>query len=262
MKGTLHKSTTGWIVKYQTEGPMTWYKGNPESLTFVPRELPLHPDDVKQITEDSLIFDNIEARIAAYPSVDFEIVESDNGAMSFTEAYQTQKYAKLITVEPQVSDDFLIGPHGAFEYQDHKVDWDAVFEELQTKLSLQLKDNIKEWFKLNYRPPQKRLQTFNNKQPYQPANKELCDCGKMATYCYMPSYSGGGNPFHCSDCVPRGCTCNFNYIGIHGMPEGEEGKDWKWIEEYDKKVWVELDEKGREYPCAEYMWDPEGFDKN
>jgi hypothetical protein len=39
-------------------------------------ELPLHPDDVKQIEEDSKTFDNIEARIAAYPDVDFEIVIS------------------------------------------------------------------------------------------------------------------------------------------------------------------------------------------
>jgi hypothetical protein len=34
----------------------------------------LHPDDVKQIEQDSYLFDNIEARIAAYPDVEFEKV--------------------------------------------------------------------------------------------------------------------------------------------------------------------------------------------
>jgi hypothetical protein len=36
-------------------------------------KLPLHPDDVKEIEQDAKIFDNIEARIAAYPDVEFEV---------------------------------------------------------------------------------------------------------------------------------------------------------------------------------------------
>ena len=42
--------------------------------------MPLHPDDVKQIEEDAKVFDNIEARIAAYPDVEFDVVsEWENG---------------------------------------------------------------------------------------------------------------------------------------------------------------------------------------
>jgi len=87
MKGKLHKITGDWYVQYTHNTNSKLYgKGN----------LPLHPADVEQIAKDSLIFDNIEGRIAAYPEVDFEIVSLDNGAMSFTEGYVSKTYAKLI----------------------------------------------------------------------------------------------------------------------------------------------------------------------
>lgn len=85
-------------------------------------------------------------------------------------------------------------------------------------------------------------------------DKELCDCGKVAVWLYSPGYSGGGNPYHCDDCVHRGCDCNHRY-------EEPEKEDYpiKWI---DDKTWCCLDEKGREYPCVEYWYDGEGFDKD
>jgi len=49
---------TGWSVVAIEEGE-TYY--------------PLHPADAAEIEADSKRFDNIEARIAAYPDVDFEI---------------------------------------------------------------------------------------------------------------------------------------------------------------------------------------------
>lgn len=58
MKGILYKSNRGWEVAYQMG-------------SNIQKVLPLHPKDVKQIEMDSLVFDNIEARIAAYPEVDF-----------------------------------------------------------------------------------------------------------------------------------------------------------------------------------------------
>jgi len=60
MKGKLYKTDNVWYVMGVEEGDWnTYYQ--------------LHPDDVNQIKEDSKIFDNIEARIAAYPEVEFEI---------------------------------------------------------------------------------------------------------------------------------------------------------------------------------------------
>ena len=98
-------------------------------------------------------------------------------------------------------------------------------------------------------------------------NKELCDCGKVATWCYMPGYSDG-NPNNCDDCVPRGCTCNYQYVSeevyqspgvLLNSPQGIDGKDWKWIE--PGKIWTDLDQKGREYPCCEHMHLPFGWDE-
>ena len=65
MKGTLHKTDAGWMVSHSTYDTVTdkWIAG----------KLPLHPYDVEQIEQDSKRFDNIEARIAAYPDVEFQI---------------------------------------------------------------------------------------------------------------------------------------------------------------------------------------------
>lgn len=62
MKGKLIKTEQGWMV-------------GTVSKTNICSELsPLHPDDVKQINADAQVFDNIEARIAAYPDVEFETI--------------------------------------------------------------------------------------------------------------------------------------------------------------------------------------------
>ena len=87
-------------------------------------------------------------------------------------------------------------------------------------------------------------------------SKELCNCGKNATWEYLK----GGNSYSCDDCVPRGCSCNNTYVETDDpeyLPEGIEGKDWKWVE---PGVWTYIDEQGREYPCAEYSYSEDGFD--
>lgn len=100
------------------------------------------------------------------------------------------------------------------------------------------------------------------------AGKDLCDCGKVAVWCYMPGH-GEGNPNYCDDCVRRGCECNHystkaddyyppgdvDAVGIHPT---EEDEPIKWIDEH---TWTKLDEKGREYPCCEYMYSEDGWDK-
>jgi hypothetical protein len=66
MKGTLLKSEQGWIVAFYSNQSMDNSSVN---------TLPLHPDNVKRFEEFGQVFDNIDARIAAYPEVEFEIVE-------------------------------------------------------------------------------------------------------------------------------------------------------------------------------------------
>ena len=110
--------------------------------------------------------------------------------------------------------------------------------------------------------------------------KEKCDCGKEAVWLYMPGYGNGSNPFSCDDCIISednhiGCSCNWRYgkrqEGLPSdLPEGIEGKDWRWIEhegdEHISKItkddgyWIELDERGRPHPCAEYEYSEDGFE--
>jgi hypothetical protein len=62
MKGKLSKKDNNWYVMQVQEGDWeTHYL--------------LYPDDVKQIEADAKVFDNIEARIAAYPDVEFEVID-------------------------------------------------------------------------------------------------------------------------------------------------------------------------------------------
>lgn len=112
-------------------------------------------------------------------------------------------------------------------------------------------------------------------------NKEKCDCGAIAVWWYAPGYSKDENSFHCDLCVPRGCSCNWNYLKKEAygpgtlsedcVPEGVEGKDWKFLErpgdeEYEEikkgEVWVYIDENKKEYPCCEYWYEEDGWEKN
>lgn len=103
--------------------------------------------------------------------------------------------------------------------------------------------------------------------------KKYCDCGKPASWLYMPGFSDG-NSFVCEDCISHidsvGCSCNWEYTmgECATIPEGIEGKDWKWVVQpanehmseitIEDGIWVSLDERGRPYPCAEYDYDTDG----
>jgi hypothetical protein len=103
--------------------------------------------------------------------------------------------------------------------------------------------------------------------------KKYCDCGNPASWVYMPGFSDG-NSFICEDCISHidsvGCSCNWEYTmgECATIPEGIEGKDWKWVIQtanehmseitIEDGIWVSLDERGRPYPCAEYEYDTDG----
>ena len=60
MKGRLIRSNGEWKVSYiDSQGTS--------------KLLPLNPYDVQTIEDQEKVFDNIEARISAYPDVEFEI---------------------------------------------------------------------------------------------------------------------------------------------------------------------------------------------
>jgi len=99
-------------------------------------------------------------------------------------------------------------------------------------------------------------------------NYETCNCGKKATWLYAPSTDSTENPFHCDDCVPRGCSCNSYHTDPNAyhpplenpeLPEGIENKDWHWKNK-EKTEWCRLDDEGREYPCCEFWYDENGYE--
>ena len=92
----------------------------------------------------------------------------------------------------------------------------------------------------------------------------LCECGKLATWDYMPSSTY--YPFFCDECVPRGCTCNSEYTvnspqaheNGYGANPPTDHNQWKWL--IPNIQWCLVDEQGRELPCVEYDYSSEGFD--
>jgi hypothetical protein len=110
MKGIINKTEKGWVVRYnqRVENKMLGY--HDYKTTTLYDELPLHPDDVKQILEDAQVFDNIEARIAKYPKVDFEIRNVVIDDLSGLHAEEVI-YAKLIK-DNKISRVEVIDEHG------------------------------------------------------------------------------------------------------------------------------------------------------
>lgn len=87
---------------------------------------------------------------------------------------------------------------------------------------------------------------------------EKCKCGQTATWLYMPGSMPA--PFFCDDCVPRGCSCNQYSVTEFDMPSGVENVDWKWIDK-DKTLFTYIDKTGREWPCCEFEYEEDGWQK-
>ena len=85
MKGVLYKTKQGWVVKFKNHDGMIC-------------SIPLHPTDLG-------IPSHVKNILGEVQEVEFKIVESDNGAMSFTEAFEPkQYYAKVIQDNPATVD--------------------------------------------------------------------------------------------------------------------------------------------------------------
>lgn len=113
-------------------------------------------------------------------------------------------------------------------------------------------------------------------------NKEKCNCGSIATWWYDPICEGKDKDqsYYCGTCVPKGCSCEWNFVSKDAyasspfeenfLPEGIEGKDWKWVvrakngdcdEIKSGEIWIYLDGQGKEYPCSEFWYEKNGWDK-
>ena len=90
---------------------------------------------------------------------------------------------------------------------------------------------------------------------------KYCNCGRPASWLYVPGFSDSNNDFMCDYCVPRGCSCQTHHLGnsFEDAPTKEDGienRDWKWI--IKDLMWAKLDGEGREFPCVEFEYDTEG----
>jgi hypothetical protein len=79
-------------------------------------------------------------------------------------------------------------------------------------------------------------------------------CGKTPAkgWLYAPA-TDGFDDFYCDNCVPRGCSCN------EELNEGIafDSKEAEDPQNYHHK----LDERGRKYPCVEYWFVDNEFEK-
>ena len=142
MKGKIQKRHEKWVV---------WYFDSEKSydIMYCGESLPLHPDDLKQIQQDAQVFDNIEARIAAYPDVDFEIVEVRviGGLKKFAKLIPTNVEYPELEATMNLCNDMI---------------WDSIYEEYSTEqyppFGGPFTDSISfiDWLKQNYIVPKRK----------------------------------------------------------------------------------------------------------
>lgn len=133
MEGRLFNSADGWIVSYKSV--------DGKSLL-----LPLHPKDDEMNGSY-----NMELHMKEGSIIDFDIVVEHS-----KDGTKQTSYAKLLIkdeAEPQVSDDFQIGPEGAYENKG----WDEIFTNWNTsKTYSKTIDGLQEFLEKNYFSPEKK----------------------------------------------------------------------------------------------------------
>ena len=133
MKGRIFNSANGWIMSYKSE------------ISGSPNMIPLHPDDCKSDGGFNWDLSMKEGR-----EVEFEIV---NECAKLVETNQTTTTTNPLREPPYVSDDFQIGPQGAYEH----VGWDEVFANWMGHNSYsKTVDGLQEYLEKNYYEPNKK----------------------------------------------------------------------------------------------------------
>ena len=130
MKGKLTKTEQGWEIKYfDTEKAY--------SIMYCGESIPLHPNDQElMLNRNQTLWDGQE--------VEFEISKVGN-------------FASQITLIPYVSDDFQIGPDGAYEHKESKkVSWDELFNDVESKLDIYIPIRAINYIKNNYKKPKRK----------------------------------------------------------------------------------------------------------
>lgn len=88
--------------------------------------------------------------------------------------------------------------------------------------------------------------------------KNKCyNCNQVAKWLYIPGKNEPtGCDFFCDDCVPRGCSCNWE---LRPGVEANIGRSGCIINP-DTDYYEPVDEDGRKYPCCEYWYRENGWE--
>ena len=152
MKGTLHKTEQGWVVRYLKEGSMTWHKGIPLGLKFEKVELPVYPDYVKYyFLDEEAEGGEVEFEIVRYCKV-HKSEPSKNSRCTIDCAYDEVRYAKLIkpkkiNLEEMPKEEWEEARNPAYKH----FDIDTEYPELNT-ISLQPQPNSFTFYLKNNEP--------------------------------------------------------------------------------------------------------------
>lgn len=143
MKGKLNKTEKGWVIKYfDTE--------QAHDIMYCGSLLPLYQETFDVNNKRQPIIPLVEGN-----EYEFELVE-----VCHTNAQVGHKfvnYAKLISMIPYVSDDFQIGPDGAYEHKEsEKITWNELFMDLESKLDVYVPLRAINYIKNNYKKPKRK----------------------------------------------------------------------------------------------------------
>jgi hypothetical protein len=118
MIGKLHRKGDHWVIRYKMEDDLIATDGG---------EISLHPDDeiflmgVKEWNDDDIHFKIVPFMHDTFVA---KIIDEDDESPEPNEALKSAKERYDKHIPPYVSDDFQIGPDGAYENVD---EWDPDF---------------------------------------------------------------------------------------------------------------------------------------
>jgi hypothetical protein len=135
-RGKLHHTDGGWIVMFNKKIEHTMVGYHDYKTTTVYEQLPLHPDDVNQIDKDAQVFDNIEARISAFPDVEFDII-----TIGSKDDLMGKKYAKIL--ENKVSRIEVIDENGRGYVKYFDGEYELSYQDDGRTLKIFIKPNKK-----------------------------------------------------------------------------------------------------------------------
>lgn len=84
---------------------------------------------------------------------------SEGKRLKFEYSENKIKYFEFLDESfPVISDNFQIGPDGAYEYGEEEVTWEDVFNELEEMVHEKLPMRVKNWFQNKFEPPVLKIQ--------------------------------------------------------------------------------------------------------